>query len=65
MKHQITVQNVKCNGCVQTIESELTKLTGVSNISVDEKTGFVEFDSESDTILEVTAKLAELGYPVA
>lgn len=64
MLFSVEVENIKCGGCANSIESKLSELDGVSQVSVDVEAGLVSFESEEDTPVErVTAKLTSLGYP--
>lgn len=63
MQEQFQVQNVKCAGCVQAIESGLNKLPGVQKVAVVIETGQVTVDGESLNRTRLSATLAELGYP--
>lgn len=56
----IEVVNIKCSGCVNTIQKELEKL-GAENISIDISKGKISF--ENGNISAITQKLEDLGYP--
>jgi copper chaperone len=62
---QFTVRNVKCGGCVSAIESGLKGLAGVSEVRVTIDGGQVEVSGETLDRAQLSAKLAELGYPEA
>ncbi|MEN8170261.1 MAG: heavy-metal-associated domain-containing protein [Pseudomonadota bacterium] len=62
---QFTVQNVKCGGCVSTIENGLSELDGVSEVSVTIDGGLVTITGESLDRAQLAEKLASLGYPEA
>jgi copper chaperone CopZ len=62
MQHILTVQNVKCGGCVANIESNLGKLDGVEKVSVDLASGQVTVEGSLDRA-RLSATLAALGYP--
>lgn len=64
MNSTIFIQNLKCGGCAATITNSLSKITGIKNVSVDNETDSVNFDSESeDSIQLVKSALENLGYP--
>ena len=64
MTAQITVQNLKCGGCANTIKKNLEKLDGVSMVEVEIEKGEVSFEAESDQRLtEVKESLKKMGYP--
>ena len=62
---QIIVENVKCGGCANSIQSALKKMTGVSKAEVkfeEATTVVIEHDGENDRT-EFIEKLTGLGYP--
>ena len=59
----IEVQNVKCQGCVATIRTELAKLEGIDDVQVDLPSGRVTISGNLPPRSSVTQRLAELGYP--
>lgn len=64
MNYKLFVQNIKCNGCGNTIEKELSKLSSLEGIKVNPEEGSVEFNSKTSGIKEeVLKKLDQLGYP--
>lgn len=62
----VTVPNIGCNGCVNTIKNELSALDGVRSVegSVDTKSITVQFDAPASwqKIIEV---MTELDYAPA
>ncbi|EDP71647.1 Heavy metal transport/detoxification protein [Flavobacteriales bacterium ALC-1] len=65
MKNTLQIQNLKCSGCANTIITQLSKLDGVSAVSVDNNTDEVSFVYGSNSELEsVRKKLSDLGYPI-
>ncbi len=67
MNHEIiTVANLKCNGCANTIRKSISELQGVQQVLVDNDASTVTVDfEESVSKDEITAKLKSLGYPEA
>lgn len=65
MKTTFNIQNLKCGGCANTIITQLSKLDGVSDVSVNNDTDEVSFNyaNEADVDL-VKTKLSSLGYPI-
>jgi copper chaperone CopZ len=57
------VANIKCAGCVKTIEEGLRELPGVSAVEVDIATGRVSVEGSGLVRATLGARLAELGYP--
>jgi copper chaperone CopZ len=64
MKTSITVQNLKCGGCANTITTNIASIQNISEVSVDVDESKVTFTSatEEDAI-KVKEKLKHLGYP--
>ncbi len=61
----LNIQNLKCHGCANTILTQVSKLKGISDVTVDNETHAVSFNYSSDVELELaTRKLSDLGYPV-
>ena len=61
---ELTVQNVKCGGCASAIQEGLTKLPGIERVEVDIAGGRVHLEGDPLDQGAITARLAELGYPV-
>jgi copper chaperone len=64
MKYTMIVDNVKCGGCVKSIEEGLAVLDGVQEVSVDIPTGCVSLEAEEGLEQSLTDTLSGLGYPV-
>lgn len=62
MKQEIQVENVKCDGCVKSIQSALMETPGVEKVEVDKQTGIVTIEGNVDREL-LTAELSKAGYP--
>ena len=60
---QFNVANVKCQGCAKNIKEGLGVIVSVETVSVDVATGKVEVTGVDMDRQNITAKLAELGYP--
>jgi copper chaperone CopZ len=61
---EFTVKNVKCGGCVANIQNGLKDMPGVSAVEVT-LAGQVTVSGEGLDRAALSAKLKELGYPVA
>lgn len=60
----IEIQNLKCHGCANTIITQLEKLEGISEVSVNNDTDEVTFNISAETSVGlVKQKLSDLGYP--
>ena len=59
------VQNIKCQGCANSIITELSNLQGIKDVVVKNENHMVTFKYENDTmLLEAKALLRNIGYPV-
>lgn len=63
MSYEISVENIKCGGCANTITSKLSQLDGVDNCEVDVEKGVVTINGDESHKAEVTSLLLKLGYP--
>lgn len=62
---EIIVANIKCSGCVATIQSELLKLNGVAGAEVFKEKDMVQVSFDGIEREAIIAKLNALGYPEA
>lgn len=62
MKSNITVQNLKCDGCANSIRKELEKLYGVTTVEVDVSAAEVSLE-HINSIKTIENSLLQLGYP--
>ncbi len=64
MKTIVHIQNLKCDGCINTITKKLNALDDVSEVSVEVEDSSVTFEySDEHTLNTVKKTLADLGYP--
>ena len=63
MKHIVDVENIKCGGCANTIESKLGKLDSVTQVSVDVEQGLVTVEADDDSRAQLVETLLASGYP--
>ena len=61
--YTITVQNLKCGGCANTITTKLSELEEVTNVKVEVETSEITFDALDNDLEKVKSKLAKMGYP--
>lgn len=64
----LTVENIKCGGCANSIKQKLNALPGVTETTVDVEAGSVAVTFEADVdqqqvISVVKDKLLAMGYP--
>ncbi|MDR9457280.1 MAG: heavy-metal-associated domain-containing protein [Salegentibacter sp.] len=64
MEKTITVQNLRCGGCVNTITTKISEMENIDNVQVDKETSAVSFQyTEPEDAVKVKDKLKKLGYP--
>lgn len=61
MLHTITVENIKCGGCKNSIKTALLKIETVSEVSIDIETATITIHSDTERSILV-ATLSNLGY---
>lgn len=61
--HQFKVLNIKCGGCVTTIQTELLKINGVSSVLVVKDEGSIIVSGIAIDREKLVTKLHEIGYP--
>jgi copper chaperone CopZ len=64
MQKIITVQNLKCGGCANTITKKLQTFNDISNLSIDIDGNTIAIVySKNETCAEVISALKIMGYP--
>ena len=63
MAYEISVENIKCGGCANTITTKLNEMDAIDSCSVDIEAGVISIDGDPDHKTEVTELLLKLGYP--
>ncbi len=63
MLYEITVENIKCGGCANSISSKLASLEGVQSVDVDVENGVVRTEAIESMRDALTASLLKMGYP--
>ncbi|MEN9489454.1 MAG: hypothetical protein RL494_1719 [Bacteroidota bacterium] len=64
MRAILQVQNLKCNGCANTITTKLSHIDNISAISIEVETSEIAFDYDSEsTLLHAKEALKNAGYP--
>jgi copper chaperone len=62
----ITIANLSCVGCVNTITKNLIAISGVEKVEVDLSTSIVTVShNETVSVEKLIEKLTSLGYPEA
>lgn len=63
MSYQIQVENIKCGGCANTINTRLKELDCVDDCTIDIENGVVNISGDEKDRDEVSRLLSRLGYP--
>ena len=63
MTYELSVENIKCGGCANTITTRLNALDAVSDSQVDIENGVVTITADESSKVEVAQLLLKLGYP--
>ena len=65
VKHSIlTISNLKCLGCVNSILSRVQKINGVHSVSIDLEKKEIDLTYDDSDILDtVRSELNSMGYP--
>ena len=63
MSYEVTVENIKCGGCANTITTKLNKINAVDGCEVDVENGVITISGDETSKTEVTKLLLKLGYP--
>ncbi len=63
MAYKLIVENIKCGGCVSTINSKLLALELVDTVDINIEDGMVNIGGDEAGKTEVAALLLKLGYP--
>ena len=63
MQYVIEVENVKCGGCVNTIETNLLKISGIQSTAVDIDNGVITLEANENLRETIVHSLQSLGYP--
>ncbi len=62
----ITIVNLKCGGCANSIKKGILNLEDITEVSVDLETSKVTVNSNDENIIKrVKEKLSSMGYPEA
>ncbi len=63
MTFEVSVENIKCGGCANSIVKGLQKLEGVASVTVDVEQGRVTINADDALRTAATERLLKLGYP--
>lgn len=63
MAYGISVENIKCGGCANTITTRLNEMDTIDSCEVDVEKGIVSINGDESSREQVTQLLLKLGYP--
>lgn len=64
MKEEIVVENIKCSGCMHSIQSALMQIENVTEVEIDLETEKITVNSTLPIDrAEIAHKLEAMGYP--
>tara|TARA_Y100001936_G_C15975655_1_gene613600 strand:+ start:260 stop:550 length:291 start_codon:yes stop_codon:yes gene_type:complete len=68
MIHKISVENIKCGGCANTIEKKLLKNSWVTHVDINVETGEIAYEipnneNTDQNIAKISSQLTSIGYP--
>ena len=63
MTYDLSVENIKCGGCANTITTKLNAMDVIESCEVDVENGVVKVNGDESNKTEVTQLLLKLGYP--
>jgi len=63
----LSVPDISCTHCKESIEGAISKLAGVAAVSVDidQRTVSVDFDAGTVLLADISASIEDQGYEVA
>jgi copper chaperone len=65
-KETLSIPNISCGHCVNSIKNELNELDGVKTVDGDPETKNITIDFESPaTLVQIKETLKEINYPAA
>ena len=63
MTYDISVENIKCGGCANTITSKLNIMDVIDSCEVNIESGVITVNGDASHRPEVVQRLLKLGYP--
>ena len=63
MAYDISVENIKCGGCANTITTRLNDMDTIDSCEVDVEKGIVSINGDESSREQITQLLLKLGYP--
>jgi len=65
MKHIFQVENVKCSGCANTLQTKLEEKFGAIEVNLETIPREITLDIDENRINELKVALKGLGYPLS
>jgi copper chaperone CopZ len=60
---EIFVENIKCGGCMTSIQHALLKIKGIEKVEIDKEAEKISLMGHNYELGEVLASLNSMGYP--
>ena len=60
---ELTLQNIKCDGCVKNIKTAMEKHTNIKEVNVAKETGKVTIVGDDLVNSTIVKELTNLGFP--
>ncbi len=64
MTTQITVDNIKCGGCGNTVTKTIKSVSPNTTVKIDYETGTIHLEGDSLPMDTITSALSAKGYPL-
>ena len=65
MKTTVTIKNLKCDCCKNTLLTRLSKVEGISSVKIDLDKGSLNFNYKTHNAMEgLRSELRNMGYPI-
>ena len=63
MTYELSVENIKCGGCANTITTKLNEMDAIDSCEVNIESGVITVNGDTASRSDVAALLLKLGYP--
>ena len=63
MTYEISVENIKCGGCANTITTKLNEMDVIDSCEVNIESGVITINGDAVSRPDVVELLLKLGYP--
>lgn len=60
---KLTLQNIKCDGCIKSIKAAMEKYENIKEVNVVKESGVVTITGDDLVKSSIVTALTDLGYP--